>query len=118
MMSLRDRHTEGPAWQRGFLFVAYYSADTLSGRRIVQAIRRVFLASLFFMLTVLLAIWFYPAISAQFSNFNSSVQGGVGSGTSAYFYALDALDIASALLCVSALFYGILLAARRRRPPK
>ncbi|MGA3101593.1 MAG: hypothetical protein ABSD61_07010 [Terracidiphilus sp.] len=81
-------------------------------------IKKVFFASLFFMLTVLLAIWFYPEISAQFSNFNSSVQGGVGNGTDAYFLALDALDVAAALLCASALFYGIMLAARKMKTKK
>lgn len=81
----------------------------------MQAIKNVFLGSLFFVVTILLAIWFYPGISEEFSGFNSSVQGGVGSGTSAYFLALNALDIGAALLCASALFYMGMLIARRKK---
>ncbi len=81
----------------------------------MQAIRRVFFASLFFVLTVLLAIWFYPGISEKFSNFNSNVQGGIGSDSTAYYWALNALDVGAALLCASALFYGAILAFRRRK---
>ena len=79
----------------------------------MQTIRRVFLASLFFMLTILLAIWFYPWTSQQLSEFNSTVQGGVGYDTSAYFLALGALDAGLALLCTASLFYGTLLVVRR-----
>jgi hypothetical protein len=81
----------------------------------VKVIRRAFLASLFFVLSVVLAIYFYPGISEQFSSFNSSVQGGVGAGSNAYFLALSTLDVSSALLCASALFYGAMLVARRKR---
>jgi len=81
----------------------------------MQAIRRVFLASLFFTVTVLVAIWFFPEIANQFSNFNSSVQGGAGFGTNAYFWALYALDVGAALLCTSAVFYGAMLIVKRGR---
>jgi H+/Cl- antiporter ClcA len=80
----------------------------------VQTIRRVFLASLFFVLTVLLAVWFFPEMAEQFSSFNSNVQGGVGFGTDAYFLALYALDVGLALLCASALFYVGMLIARQK----
>lgn len=82
----------------------------------MQTIPRVFLASLFFVLTVLLAVWFFPEMAGQFSNFNSNIQGGVGFGTGAYFSALYALDVGLALLCVSVLFYvGMMIARRKKR---
>jgi len=95
--------------------MVYPSSSIASGGIAVQVIRRIFLASLFFVITVILTIWFYPGISEEFSSFNSSVQGGVGSDTSAYFWALNALDIGAALLCASALFYGGMLIARRKK---
>jgi hypothetical protein len=82
------------------------------GSYIMQAIRRVFLVSLFFTVSVLVAIWFYPGIENWFSGFNSSVQGGIGSTTYAEI-ATGALDVGSALLCTSAVFYGAMLIAKR-----
>jgi len=80
----------------------------------VQTLKRIFLSSLFLMLTVLLAIWFNPEIDQQFSNFYYRVQGGVGS-TAYTEIAIGALDIGSALLCASSLFYGVMLIARRKQ---
>ncbi len=80
----------------------------------MQTLKRIFLSSLFFMLTVILAIWFYPEIEEQFTSFYDRVQGGVGS-TAYTQIAIGALDIGSALLCVSSLFYGVMLIARRKQ---
>jgi hypothetical protein len=96
------------------VFAVYYIAHASNWRGIVKVIQRVFLASLFFMLTVLLSVWFYPGIDEEFTNYYSRVQGGIGSTTYTQI-AIGALDIGSAFLCVSALFYGVTLVYRRRR---
>jgi hypothetical protein len=84
----------------------------------MPTIRRLFLASLFFTLTVSVAIWFYPGIENWFSRFNSSVQGGIGS-TAYAEVATGALDVGLALLCTSSVFYVAMLVANRKKanPP-
>ena len=104
MMSL-ERYTGLPALAGGFSIGAYYRADTEFRGEDVKVFRRIFLASLFLVSTVLLAIWFYPGVQISVYRFNASIQGSVGARHADT--AAMALDVALSLLCTSGLFYGV-----------
>ena len=94
--------------------MAYYRADTEFRGEDVKVFRRIFLASLFLVFTVLLAVWFYPGVRHSFFAFYYEVQGHVG--TEEYQKtAVAALDVTFSLLCTSGIFYGIALAKSRKR---
>lgn len=80
----------------------------------MRIFKKIFVASLFLVFAVLLAIWFYPGVQDAIQTFNSSVQGNVGSGEYMAL-ATGALDVTLALLCASAVFYGIFFALQVRR---
>ena len=80
----------------------------------MQMFKKIFVASLFLVFAVLLAIWFYPGVQNAIQTFNSNVQGNVGPGEYLAL-ATGALDITLALLRASAAFYGVFFALHVRK---
>ena len=94
----------------------------------MQAIRRVLLASLFFLANISLAFWFYPGVTWAVRSLNRGISSGYNpaglfwSREYSRFIPLEyetatsiAFDLGIAALCVSGAFYGAMLIARRKK---
>lgn len=121
------KDSEGPPWQAGSLFVCNYSRRLEIGGIFMRAVRMVFLASLLFLATAVLAFCAYPWVQQAVHSINQGVSSGYN--PEGLFWsrsynrfipseyesqAAAAFDVGIAVLCVSGFFYGFLLLAQRR----
>ena len=94
----------------------------------MQAIRRIFLASLFFLANASLAFWFYSGVHWAVRSLNRGTSSGYN--PEGLFWSREyprfipweyetaasiAFDLGLAALCVSGAFYGAMLIARRKK---